>query len=361
MERSVKVPLTMYQSFLVLQNPRKYAIFDRLCNTEGKLATKDIEQSLERDGSAETIGFIADALKDLEDVRLAKYMGDDRPTNPGTVTRQSQTFKCYEATEHGRYIYSLCKSYDSDRPLASLGGAIDPKRVVASFAKVPKDELAITLNRFRDVYLLGAVLVSIYYQKRESASSEVLSTCLDGRLSREEVESFMGEYAGIDGLVTVQTPDWNIIQRGLMRLAEKIRGPKGRNRMRKWLYSATYSLTPEGKKIALGLADQFYPSDLGVNEEHLRPEKIEADDGVLGRAIVERVVLFGAFLGLTVYIWWDLFHSAPSDSLRIGVDAIGVLITVLGWILYMPSRISNLAARILYWRRLRREEESKPL
>src|SRR3990170_6557371 len=147
MERLAKVPEIMYQSFLALQNPRKFAVFDHICRAKGKVATKDIELALQKSGSGETLGYIADTLRELERVKLAKYIDEDLRTQ----TREGdwkQTFKCYEATEHGRYLHGLCKSYDSDRPLANLGGTLDPKRVVESFAKLQKDELAIMLNRF---------------------------------------------------------------------------------------------------------------------------------------------------------------------------------------------------------------------
>src|SRR2546425_2450381 len=355
MEQSVKVPEIMYQSFLALQNPRKLAIFDHLCRAKGKVATKDIEVASQKSGSGETIGYIADTLRELERVKLAKYVGDDVRTQ----TREGdwkQTFKCYEPTEHGRYVHELCKSYDSDRPLANLGSTLDPKRVVESFAKLQKDELAIMLNRFRDMYLLGAALMSIHYQKHESATSHYLSGCLDGRLSKDEIEKFLGDYTGPDGLLVARSVDRSIIDRALIRFTELL---AGRNRVRKWLSSASYSLTPEGKRIVASLADEFYPSELGVNEEYLRPEKIEADDGVLGRAIAERVIIFGAFVTITAYVWFDLFHKlrfAPSDSVGIVVDVISVMLTILGWSFYMPSRFANLLIRIMYWRKLRKEK-----
>lgn len=363
MERLVKVPETMYKSFLLLQNPRKLAVFDLLCRAKGKMATKDVELSLQEYGAGETLGYIADALRDLEDVKLAKYVDDDSvqikpvPGKPHSrVGDYKQTFKCYEATDHGRYIYELCRSYDSDRPLANLGSTLDPKRVVESFAKLQKDELAIMLNRFRDMYLLGAALMSIHYQKHESATSHYLSGCLDGRLSKDEIEKFLGDYTGPDGLLVARSVDRSIIDRALIRFTELL---AGRNRVRKWLSSASYSLTPEGKRIVASLADEFYPSELGVNEEYLRPEKIEADDGVLGRAIAERVIIFGAFVTITAYVWFDLFHKlrfAPSDSVGIVVDVISVMLTILGWSFYMPSRFANLLIRIMYWRKLRKEK-----
>jgi len=353
-EAEGKVPVMLYKSLRCLQNPRKFAVFKVLCS-KGKVTTKDTEALTHL-----PLGHINDTLRELDELKLAKFEG---PSGPLTIdgrklVREGDmegSFKCYSLTEHGLMVHSLCKSYDSDKPLANLGGTLDPKHVVESFTKIPKDELAIALNRFRDVYLLGAVLISIYYQKHESASSDSLSSCLDGRLSKDEVEKFMGEYSGNEGLVIVEQPRWNIVERGLMRLAEKLGGQRGRNRVRKWLYRANYSLTPEGKRIALALSDEFYPSDLGVNEEYLRPEKIEADDGILGRAITERLALYGAILGVTIYVWWDLFRVSPSDSLRIGVDAVGILLTVFGWALYMPDRVSSLIARIVYWRKLRRE------
>ena len=362
MERSVKVPETMYKSFLVLQNPRKLAVFDLLCRAKGKMATKDIELSLQEQGTGETLGYIADALRDLEDVKLAKYVDDDSvqikpiPGKPQSrVGDWKQTFKCYEATEHGQYIHELCRSYDSDRPLANLGSTLDPKRVVESFAKLQKDELAIMLNRFRDMYLLGAALMSIHYQKHESATSDYLSRCLDGRLSKDEVEKFLGDYTGPEGLLVATSVDRSIIDRALIRLGELL---AGRNRVRKWLSNASYSLTPEGQRIVGSLADEFYPSELGVNEEYLRPEKIEADDGVLGKAIAERVIIYGAFVGITAYVWFDLFHKLrfnSSDSLGIVFDLISMALTIFGWSLYMPSRLANLFNRIIYWRKLRKE------
>jgi len=146
------------------------------------------------------------------------------------------------------------------------------------------------LKRFRDVYLLGAVLISIHYQKHESATSDWLSRCVDGRLSKDEVEKVLGDYIGKDGLVLATTPERSILDRGIIRLAELL---AGRNRVRRWLSNASYSLTPEGKKIVLSLLEEFHPTELGVNDEYLRPEKVEADEGVLVRAIVERVGILG--------------------------------------------------------------------
>ena len=358
MEQSVKVPEIMYQSFLALQNPRKLAIFDHLCRAKGKVATKDIEVASQKSGSGETIGYIADTLRELERVKLAKYVGDDVRTQ----TREGdwkQTFKCYEPTEHGRYVHELCKSYDSDRPLANIGGTLDPKRVVERFAKLEKEELAIMLNRFRDMYLLGAALISIHYQKHESATSDWLSSCLDGRLSKDEVELFLGSYTGPEGLVVARSPDRSILDRGFIRLAELI---AGKGRVRKWLSRASYSLTPEGKKIAVTLADEFYPWQLGVDEEYLRPEKIEADDGILGRAIAERIAILGGFVGITVYVWWDLFHKlqfTPSDSVGIGVGGIGFVLSILGWAFYLPYRLPSLLTRVAYWRKLRKDESKE--
>src|SRR5436853_6979110 len=120
MESLVKVPEMMYQSFALLQNPRMLAVFDQVCRIKGKVATKDIEVALRRSGPGETIGYIADTLRKLEQVKLAKYVGDEARSQ----TREGdwkQTFKCYEATEHGRNVHDLCRSYDSDRPLADLG------------------------------------------------------------------------------------------------------------------------------------------------------------------------------------------------------------------------------------------------
>ncbi len=353
MERSVRVPRMMYESFLVLQNPRKFAIFDHLCRAprDKVVATKDVENAFQKLGTGETIGYIADTFRSLEQVNLAKYVRDELRIQ----SREGQTFKCYEATDHGRYIHGLCTSYDSDRPLANLGGTLDPKRVVESFAKLQKEELAIMLNRFRDMYMLGGTLISIYYQKHESATSDWLSSCLDGRLSKDEVETFLTEYAGPDGLVLARSVDRTLLDRGFIRLGEFL---LGKNRVRRWLSKATYSLTPEGKRIAVALAKEFHPSALGVDEEYLRPEKIEADEGVLGRAIAERIGSFGVLIGLLVYGWSDLFRKlnfAPSDTLGIAVDLLIFIIGLLGSILFGIFRLPSLLVRIAYWRKLRRE------
>src|SRR6266581_5887452 len=319
MERSIKVPKIMYQSFVLLQNPRKLAVFDHLCRAQRKVATKDVEVAFQKEGSGETIGYIATTLRELEEINLAKYVGEDVRTQ-SREGDWKQTFKCYEATDHGLYIHGLCRSYDSDRPLANIGGTLDPKRVVESFAKLQKDELAFMLKRFRDVYLLGAVLISIHYQKHESATSDWLSRCVDGRLSKDEVEKVLGDYIGKDGLVLATTPERSILDRGIIRLAELL---AGRNRVRRWLSNASYSLTPEGKKIVLSLLEEFHPTELGVNDEYLRPEKVEADGGVLVRAIVERVGILGVLVVVPVYSWLDLFRKlnyAPSDTVGIAVD-----------------------------------------
>jgi hypothetical protein len=352
MEQSVKVPKMMYESFLALQNPRKFTVFDHLCRAGVKVATKDIEMAIEKLGTGETIGYIADTLRNLEQVNLAKYVGDELRGQ----SREGQSFKCYVATDHGRYIHELCKSYDSERPLAHLGGTLDPKRVVESFTKLQKDELGLLLNRFRDMYLLGAVLISIKYQKKESATSSWLSNCLDGRLSKDELEEFLDNYKGSDGLVIASSVERSILDRGMIRLGELT---VGRDRVKKWLSKASYSLTPEGKRIAVTLADDFSPADLGVNEEYLRPEKIEADEGVLNRAIAERAVFLSIFIGITAYVWWDFFHRlkfAPSDSVGIALDVISFVATIIGWTIYIPFRLPYLLTRIAYWRKLRKEK-----
>jgi hypothetical protein len=359
MERSAKVPEIMYQSFLALQNPRKFAVFDHICRARGKVATKDIEVAFQRSGFGETLGYIADTLRELERVKLAKYVGDDFRTQTKDGDWK-QTFKCYEATEHGQYIHTLCRSYDSDRPLANLGGSLDPKRVVESFAKLQKDELAIMLNRFRDMYLLGAALISIHYQKHESATSGWLSNCLDGRLSKDGVEQFLAEYTGPEGLVVARSPDWPILDRALIKLAKAL---VGRRRVRKWLSNASYSLTPDGKRIALTLLDEFVPLEFGVNEQYLRPEKLEADDGILGRALLERFVILGVFIAVPAYSWWDLFRKlnlAPSDAVGIAVDLIMFIATFVGLIFYGIFRLPGLLTRIVYWRKVRRSLQSTP-
>lgn len=358
MERSTKVPTIMYQSFSLLQNPRKLAVFDYLCRAGRKVATKDVEIAFQKEGLGETIGYIATTLRELEDINLAKYVGEATRTQ-SREGDWKQTFKCYEATDHGLYIHVLCKSYDSDRPLANIGGTLDPKRVVESFAKLQKDELAFMLKRFRDVYLLGAVMISIHYQKHESATSDWLSRCVDGRLSKNEVEKLLGDYAGPDGLVVATSPERSILDRGFIRLAELL---AGKNRVRRWLSRASYSLTPEGKKIVLSLLDEFHPTELGVNEEYLRPEKVEADDGVLGRAIVERVVILAVLVGVPVYSWSDLFRKlnyAPSDTVGIAVDLVMFFGTFFALIFFVLLRLPNLLTRIAYWRKLRKEQ-SRP-
>jgi hypothetical protein len=188
-----------------------------------------------------------------------------------------------------------------------------------------------------------------------------LSSCLDGRLSKDEVEKFLNEYTGPDGLVVSESAHRNIFERAVIRLAESI---AGRTRVRKWISMVSYSLRPEGKRIAVALSDEFYPSALGVDEEYLRPEKIEADHGILGRAIGERFALYIGFLGITVYIWWDFFRRvrfSAFDSAGVVLDAIGIIISVFGWTLYMPDRVYSLIARVVYWRKLIREAKSKVL
>jgi hypothetical protein len=49
----------------------------------------------------------------------------------------------------------------------------------------------------------------------------------------------------------------------VIRLAESI---AARSRVRKWTSMASYSLKPEGKKIAVALSDEFYPS--GRQDSH---------------------------------------------------------------------------------------------
>ncbi len=353
-EAGGKVPLMMYKSLRCLQNPRKFAVFSLLCSKR-KVTTKDAEAL-----TNQPLGYINDTLRELDELKLVKFEGQSSPlTIDGRkLVREGdmeESFKCYSLTEHGLMIHSLCKSYDSDKPLANFGGTLDPKRVVESFAKLQKDELAIMLNRFRDMYLLGAALISIYYQKHESANSDWLSQCLDGRLSKDEVEKFLAEYTGPEGLVVARLPERSSIDTALMRLAELI---AGKDRVTKWLSRASYSLTPEGKRIAVTLADEFYPANLGVNEEYLRPEKIEADDGILGRAIVERIAVLGTFVGISTYVWWDFLHKlriTPSDSTGIVVDGVASILAIFGWVFYVPFRIPNLLTRIAYWRRLQNE------
>src|SRR5207253_6810663 len=196
----------MYKSLRCIQNPRKFAVFNLLCS-KGKVTTKDVEAL-----TSQPLGYVNDTLRELDDLKLAKFEGQSIPlTIDGRkLIREGdmeESFKCYSLTEHGLLIHSLCQSYDSENPLANLGGNLDPKRVVESFAKLQKDELVIMLNRFRDMYLLGAALISIYYQRHESATSDWLSRCLDGRLSKDEVEKFLGEYTGPEGLVVARSPE----------------------------------------------------------------------------------------------------------------------------------------------------------
>jgi len=322
------------------------------------MTTKDIETALQKSGSDETLGYIADTLRDLEGVRLAKYTGDEFRSH-AREGDWKQTFKSYEATEHGRYVYNLCRTYDEERPLANLGGALDPKNVVESFSKLKKEELDLLLEKFRDVYLLGGVLVSLHYQKHESATSGWLSNCLGGRLSKDEVEEFLGKYAGSDSLVLVHPVDRSPLDRALVRLGIAL---AGKERMRRWMSKVSYSLTPEGERIGQNLVSEFFPENLGVDEDYLRPEKIEADDGILGRAIAQKIAIIGLLVGFLVYGWSDLLlklRLASSDTLGITIDLILLLIGFPGSILYGISRGPGLLVRIAYWRKLRQEEKEE--
>ena len=355
-ENVVRVPDLMYKSFLTLSNPRKLAIFDLLCRARGKMTTKDIEVALQKSDSDERLSYIADTLRDLESVRLAKYTGDEFSPR----SRQGdwkQTFKSYEATDHGRYIFNLCKTYDSERPMSNLGAALDPKNVVESFAKLKKEELNLLLAKFKDVYFLGGALVSLYYQKHESASSRWLSDCLGGRLSKDEIGEFLGNYIGSDSLVLAHPVERSSLDQAFVRIGTAL---AGKERVRRWMSKASYSLTPEGRRIAKTLASEFYPENLGVFEEYLRPEKIEADDGILGRAIVARIAIVSILIGFFVYGWLDVFDKvglAPTSSVGIAIGLLTFIVGLLGSVFYGIFRVPGLLARLGYWRKLRREEQ----
>jgi hypothetical protein len=348
-EMASKVPIMMGRSFRLLQNPRKFAVFDLVCS-KSRLTTKDVEAS-----TGFPLTFVNDTLRQLDELKLARFEGKSGPlTQDGRKTVREgdleETFKCYVATEHGQLIHTLCNAYGSDRPLARLGTSLDPKQVVESFSKMKKDELALMLNKFRDMYLLGGTLISIYYHNAESATSRDLSLCLDGRLSKDEVEQLLTEYTGPDGLVVAESIDRNAIDRAFIRLGELL---FGKNRVRKWLSKATYSLTSEGKRIAMSLSEDFYPMNLGVNEQFLRPEKIEADDGVLGRAIAVRVSVLAVLVGVTGYLWWDILHVTALNPTVAVAATIAVALDVVIWVFYVLFRLPNLVSRIRFWLELR--------
>jgi hypothetical protein len=315
-----RVPEIMYESFRCLQNPRKFTIFEQLC-LKGSATTKDLEAL-----SGSTLGYVNDTLRELDQLKLAKYEGKASPyTIPGRkIIREGdleETFKCYSATEHGRLIHTLCKAYDSEKPLANLSNALDPKDVVESFAKLEKDDLSLMLNKFRDMYYLGALLISLRYQEEASASSNTLSSCLYGRLYPQEIDQLMKNYSSQSGLVLIEHSELGPVERILHSLGHFF---KGRFSTDRWasFSRASYSLTPEGERVAEKLADQFSPEDLGVDREYLQDEFLEVEEGTLTSKIVTRVLIVGGLVG---FVAWALIQPATTLSALVGKLAFAFL------------------------------------
>ncbi len=321
-----KVPEIMYESFRCLQNPRKFAIFEQLC-LKGNATTKDLEAS-----SGSTLGYVNDTLRELDQLKLAKYEGKAPPSTilGRKIIREGdleETFKCYSATEHGRLIHTLCKAYDSEKPLANLSNALDPKDVVESFAKLEKDDLSLMLNKFRDMYCLGALLMSLHYQKDASASSNTLSSCLYGRLYPKEVDQLMKNYSGQSGLVLVEHSEPGPVERILDSIGQFFKGKLGTTRWASFS-KVSYSLTPEGERVADKLADQFYPDDLGVDREYLHDEYLEVEEGALTSKIVKQVLILS---GLAAILLLLLLQSAATPSAMTGKVAFaGIVIVAMG-------------------------------
>jgi hypothetical protein len=293
----------------------------------GTATTKDIEAS-----SGSTLGYVNDTLRELDQLKLARYEGKASPsTIPGRkIIREGdleETFKSYSATEHGRLIHTLCKAYDSEKPLANLSNALDPKDVVESFAKLEKEDLSLMLNKFRDMYYLGALLISLHYQKEASASSNTLSSCLYGRLYPQEVDQLMKNYSGQSSLVLIEHSELGPIERILDSVGQFLKGKLGTARWASFS-RVSYSLTPEGERVADKLADQFYPDDLGVDREYLHDEYLEVEEGALTSKIVKQIFVLS---GLAAFLLLLLFQSATTTNALIGkVGFAGILITAMG-------------------------------
>ncbi len=347
------VPEILYSSFRCLKHPSKLQVFHALCSQE-QSTTKDIEVSTNL-----SLKVVNQALREMEELNLARQIGQSQPVTSkarGKVRAGDwdEKFNLYSATPHGKIIHSFVANYNPEKPVSNLGGILDPKDVVESFATLGKEEVNLLLTKFRDLYLLAGTLVSLHYQKQESAASHWLSACLRGKLMGDEVESFLSNYAGPEGLVVTQPIQRNFLERAIIRFAKLV---AGKERVAKLLSKASYSLTTRGANIANTLAEQFAPTDLGVNENFLRPEKIEAEHGELGRAIIIRLLVASGLIGLTVYSYWDLFRVAryaPLNTLELVADVVAAMIGSMGSVFWATMRLPNLLIRISYWISLRR-------
>jgi len=328
-------------------------IFQTLCK-QGEATTKDVEVSTQL-----SLKVVNVSLRELEQRKLVQCLGQSPPLTKEARERVKkgdwdERFNLYSATPHGKRINSFLSRYDPEKPVSNLGDSLDPKEIVESFTTLDKQDVNLLLNKFHDLYFLGAALVSLHYQKHESAASNWLSSCLGGRLSKDEIEKFLANYSGPEGLVVAQTVDRPRLERALIRLAQAV---AGKDMVAKWLSRVSYSLSPRGKKIATTLSEQFYPSELGVNENFLRPEKIEAEHGELGRAIGVRLLLGSGLIGLTVYAYWDLFRVAryaPTNTVELVADVIAAMLGSMGCVYWGALRLPNLLIRISYWTKLRR-------
>jgi len=68
----------LYNSLRLLRNPRKFNIFRILIDKE-ELTSIDIEQLLTGTTRKEHLGYINDALRELETLKLAEYTGQNMP------------------------------------------------------------------------------------------------------------------------------------------------------------------------------------------------------------------------------------------------------------------------------------------
>jgi hypothetical protein len=183
------------------------------------------------------------------------------------------------------------------------------------------------LNKFRDMYYLGALLISLHYQKEASASSNTLSSCLYGRLYPKEVDQLMKNYSGQSGLVLIEHSELGPIERILDSVGQFFKGKLGTARWAS-LSRASYSLTPEGERVADKLADQFYPDDLGVDRDYLHDEYLEVEEGALTSKIIKQVLILS---GLVAFLLLLLLQPATTTDALIGkVGFTGIVIGASG-------------------------------
>lgn len=253
----------IYKAMRSLSNTRKFLIFDVLYRRE-KLTTWDLHHS---EGIEQKLGYVNDAVREFEQLKLADYVGKQRPVDQKarecTPSEETQ-YKCYQITPLGKMVHTLCASASSDNPYSDFLAKADPEDIVSEYANVDKAKLRELLSSLADMRHLGALLMVLYYSKGETSDVDKLGerTDLDSLYVSDVLNKHVGE------LVEAGRKSPSLHERIGLLIARMLRRSKLVNEYEKTA-GLMYSLTTRGRTVARGLAENLDPEDLGVSREQL--------------------------------------------------------------------------------------------